>query len=462
MSGTAVPNLAGENEPLAGAATAADKPWLRVERRDRWRAICVLTLLLILSFIDRNILKLLIEPLRKDLGVTDLQVSLLVGISFSILYSISCVPFGYAADRLDRRKLVGGAVFCWSSMSILCGFAGNYWQLFAGRAGLGIGEAALQPSAASLIRDSFPPEQRARAFSIFGIGPLVGTAFAMLIGGYLYALAEAGAVRDIPFLGSLRPWQFCLVVPGIIGIGLAFLTLALKEPPRPPLGDDRPTFRALFRHMGQSRRAYILLFAAPTLWSLANSGWSAWLAAAIGRTWGISIGEIGKTAGLISLIVTPLGLVGLGFLIEWLTRRGRRDAVFQVTIAVQFINIVPAMMVFMAPSMEMMWWAYGISMLTNGSFQIAASSILTQITPSHLTGKTAALFSMVQNFLGLSIGPTIFALVAAGFFTGERAIVPAMMLCYGLFIALATALMTGLMMEVRRQRRLGSRDFVNS
>src|SRR5688572_26003688 len=163
----------------AGHASSASAegiagPWQSIGAIERWRLVAVLTLLLILSFLDRNILKLLIEPLRADLGVTDLQVSLLVGLSFSTLYSLSCLPFGFAADRVNRTKLLGAAVVCWSSMSVLCGFAGSYWQLFMGRAGLGIGEAALQPAAASLIRDSFPPDRRARAFSIFGIGPLVG------------------------------------------------------------------------------------------------------------------------------------------------------------------------------------------------------------------------------------------------------------------------------------------------
>jgi MFS family permease len=431
---------------------AAQEPWNTVGSGQRAWLVVVLTLLLILSFLDRNILKLLVDPLRHDLGITDLQVSLLVGLSFSILYSLSCIPFGHAADRHSRRSLIGGAVFLWSCMSMCCGLAGNYWQLFAARAGLGIGEAALQPNAVSLIRDSFPPDGRARAFSIFGIGPLVGSAFAMLIGGALFAAAEAGAFDGVPLLGGLRPWQIALVIPGMAGVVLALLAFTLREPPRPPRGGaSGPTFRDLFAHMGQRRRLHLLLFAGPTLWSLANSGWSAWMAAGIGRTWGLSPGEIGATAGLIGLVCTPIGLISLGFLIDRLTRRGNRDAIFHVTFAVQALHMLPAMAIFLAPSVEMMWIAYAAAALIASTVQILGSAVLTEVTPSHLVGKAAALYNMVQNFLGLAIGPTIFALAATGF-SGERAIVPAMMLCYALFIALASGVIALLMHERHRLR----------
>lgn len=454
---SSVPTVSSAPTSFASTAPggAIAGPWQAISNIERWRLVAVLTLLLILSFLDRNILKLLVEPLRADLGVTDLQVSLLVGLSFSTLYSLSCLPFGFAADRVNRSRLLGGAVVCWSSMSVLCGFAGSYWQLFAGRAGLGIGEAALQPTAASLIRDSFPPDQRARAFSIFGIGPLVGAALAMLAGGYLYALADSGAVSHVPILGDLKPWQFALVVPGVVGVLLAFLLLAVREPPRPPLAaTDRPTFRDLFRHMAKQRKFYFLLFAAPTMWSLAGSGWTAWMAAGMARTWGLTPGEIGKTAGMIALVATPIGLISLGSLMDAFTRRGHRDALLQITIVVQLLHMVPAMLIFAAPSLSMMWVAYGASMLITGTFQVAASSVLTEATPSHLIGKAVALFSMTQNFLGLAIGPTIFALVSEGFFEGPRAIVHAMIICYALFITIATGLIAMLMVERRRLRQV--------
>jgi MFS family permease len=134
------------------------------------------------------------------------------------------------------------------------------------------------------------------------------------------------------------------------------------------------------------------------------------------------------------------------------TRRGHRDALLQITIVVQVLHMVPAMLIFAAPSLSTMWMAYGASMLITGTFQVAASSVLTESTPSHLIGKAVALFSMTQNFLGLAIGPTIFALVSEGMFEGPRAIVHAMIICYALFITIATALVAWLMVERRGLR----------
>jgi MFS family permease len=429
----------------------AIEPWDRIGPLQRWWLVIVLTLLLILSFVDRNILKVVIEPVRHDLGVSDVQISILVGISFSMLYSVSCIPFGYLADRYPRRSLIGGAVLCWSFMSMYCGFAGSYAQLFAGRAGLGIGEAALQPSAISLIRDSFPPDRRARAFSIFGVGPLLGTSLSLLIGGALYAVAEGGWFGGVPVLGGLKPWQVALVVPGIAGAVLAVLVMTVFESPRSNAQKAGATFGDLFRHMRAHRRTYFLIFAGPTLWSLANSGWGAWMVAGIGRSWGLAPGMIGQTAGLIGLIATPAGLIGLGFLIDHLSRRGHRNAIFHVTIAVQFLHMIPAMAIFLMPSVGTMWIAYGASMLIASTIQILGSALLAEVTPPHLIGKAAALYGMVQNFLGLAIGPTIFALVAEGF-SGKRAIVHAMMLCYALFITLATTAITLLMFQRNRDR----------
>ncbi len=418
-----------------------DGPWRSVSPRQRWATAILMTMLFVLSFVDRNIIKLLVDPIRHDLGATDLQISLLVGLSFSMLYSVSCVPFGYASDIVSRRKLLAGAVAVWSTMSVLCGVASSYAQLFVARAGLGIGEAALQPSATSLIRDSFPPKARARPFSVFAIGPLVGSAMAMLIGGALFGLAEAGHVRDIPILGALRPWQFALVIPGLIGLVLAAAVLLIAEPARPPkAAGPTPGFRETWRHIRAHGGLYLLVFAAPTIWSLGNSGWTAWMAPAMGRRWGLSPVEIGATAGLIALSCASIGTIGWGFLIDALTARGKRDAIIQVPVLVIGLHLVPALAIFLMPTITGMWVAYGFSMLLTGPIQIAASTIIAERTPSHLIGKTIALFNMVQNFLGLAIGPTLFALVASGFFPGERGIIPAMMICYPLAMLASAAI----------------------
>lgn len=421
-------------------------PWTEIKPRQRWWTVTVLTLMVTLSFMDRNILKLLVEPVKADLGATDLQISLLVGLSFSALYSICCVPFGYLADIVNRRKLIGAAVFCWSMMGAMCGLATNYWQLFFGRMGLGVGEAALQPAAASLIRDSFPPASRPKAYSIVGAGPLLGGGVAMLVGGVLFAFASNGGTAGWPLIGHLRPWQFALLTPAVGGMLLALLLFTIKEPARPQ--DDaasRPTFGDMFAHMKSDRAFYLLIFTGPTLWSLAISGWTGWTAAAIGRTWGLTPGQIGPIAGPLSLVCTPIGLFVMGHIMEKLSQRGRRNAVLEVTLSVQALHMIPALLIFMAPTIELMWTAYGASMLITGTMQVAANTLLAERTPGRLMGKTVAVFNMIQNFLGLAIGPTVYALASRYAFGGEGGLVPAMMTCYSVFIGLSVIPMIVLM-----------------
>src|SRR5215469_1057436 len=147
----------------------------------QWYLVGVLTLIYILNYIDRGALNLILNPIKEDLHISDVQVSLLIGLSFAALYSFLSIPAGYLSDIMSRRLLLSGAIFFWSVMAALCGFAGNFWQLFLGRVGLGVGEAVLPPTAYSLLRDGVKPEHRARAFSTYHLGTGLGNAFGALI-----------------------------------------------------------------------------------------------------------------------------------------------------------------------------------------------------------------------------------------------------------------------------------------
>ncbi|MEJ0061514.1 MAG: MFS transporter [Terricaulis sp.] len=151
----------------------------------QWYMVGVLTLLFTLSFIDRSALNIVVEPIRQDLQITDVQMSVLIGFSFVSMYIVMSIPAGYIADLVSRRAMVGAAVTFWSSAAILCGAASNYWQLFAGRAALGAGEAAFPPAAYSMMKDGVDPRGRARAFAfinrasiwVMALGPLLEAAY---------------------------------------------------------------------------------------------------------------------------------------------------------------------------------------------------------------------------------------------------------------------------------------------
>ncbi len=403
--------------------------------------VTVLTLAYVLSYLDRQSLALIAQPVKLDLGITDLQLSLLMGLSFVILYSTLNIPGGYLADKYSRRGLVGMGIVVWSSMTVLCGFARSYWQLFLGRTGIGVGEAVLPPSAYSMMRDTFPREQRGRAFGIYHMGPLVGGGTALLVGGTLLGLATSGAIRDVPVLGHLKPWQFVIMVPGLFGFFIALLLLTVREPVRQTANEaGAPTFREALRCLHKDWRLHLPLWGATTLFTLAQGGLTGWLPTAIARSWKLPLPKIGHTLGPMQMILAPLGLFILGSIMDRLTRRGWPEAPVRVAI---LCTALAGLAIATLPAIENHLAAaavYAVAVFFYACFPMAGGATLAQITPGRLMGKLTALFFLVHNLLGLALGPVVVALLARTFFEGPGAIGRAMVLNFALSVSGGVAL----------------------
>lgn len=437
----------------AGGDAADDAAYPRGARP--WFLLSYLTLLFVLSFIDRNMMRSMVDPIRASLGISDVQIALLEGAAFATLYSIAIIPMGFAADRFNRRTVLGAAVVGWSGMTMLSGFASSYRMLFVSRMGLGVGEAALQPCAMSMIRDSFPPRRRAWPLAVYTTAPLVGSALALVIGGVLYGFAKSGGTRGIPILGGIEPWQFAMVVPGLVGLCLGLAIFLFREPRRVEAAasdsaGQGPGFRDSLRHMRGNAGLYFLLFSAMILWSLANTGWSAWLAPAIERQHGLPPEVVGPTAGTIALICSAIGSLGAGFLIDRRALAGDRDAVLKISIGLQVLQIVPVIGMFLAQGTTGVWICLALANLLIGSMPVAAFSILTEITPGHHIGKIVALFNLGQNFLGQTIGSAVFAFVGEEVIGGRLGIVWAIVACYPVIMAVSLGLSV-LLMRARRR-----------
>jgi MFS family permease len=172
----------------------------------------------------------LVEPLRGELHLSDVQIGILQGTAFAVLYSVIGLPFGRIADLVPRRNLLICAVALWSLGTILCGLSHSFGALFAARLLVGIGEAALAPAAMSLIGDYFPPQSRALPTGIFLTGMVVGGGGAIAVGGFLLNAAQHAAFSAIPVVGALAPWRAVLAVLGLAGFIVAALVLTLAEP----------------------------------------------------------------------------------------------------------------------------------------------------------------------------------------------------------------------------------------
>lgn len=213
-----------------GAPSADAAPWPSPLRA--WIVVGLLMVAYTSSFIDRQIMSLLVEPIRADLGITDTQFSLLAGLAFSIFYSVMGLPLGWLADRMSRRMIILVGMIAWSIMTALCGLATSFLALFIARVGVGIGEAALSPAAYSLISDYFPPERRARAISAYAMGPYLGSGLALIIGGQVIEAASRMGPFTIEGLGTFAPWQAVFFAVGLPGVIIALLFLLIREPER--------------------------------------------------------------------------------------------------------------------------------------------------------------------------------------------------------------------------------------
>src|ERR1700754_5038778 len=196
-----------------------------------WTVVAILIATAVLSYTDRQVLSLLVDPIRGELGITDTQVSLLLGTAFAVVYGIAGIPLGFLADRTSRRNLIFCGVLVWTIGTLTCGLSHPFGQLFAGRLVVGLGEAVLSPAAISLISDYFPPARRGVAVGCFLSGIAMGIGAAILIGGGVLHFVQLGALAGTP-LASQAPWRLLLVLIGAPGLLWAMGTGATREPVR--------------------------------------------------------------------------------------------------------------------------------------------------------------------------------------------------------------------------------------
>jgi MFS family permease len=197
-----------------------------------WYVVGILVLAYTFSFIDRQILSLLVGPMKRDLGISDTQMSLLQGFAFAVFYCLAGLPIGRMVDSRKRVNIISIGVFVWSVMTALCGTAHAYWQLFLYRMGVGVGEAALSPAAYSMIADYFPPKRLGFALGVYGMGVYIGAGLALIIGAAVIGLVSSGGDIVVPLFGEVYAWQLTFFVVGLPGILIALWVWTVREPER--------------------------------------------------------------------------------------------------------------------------------------------------------------------------------------------------------------------------------------
>jgi MFS family permease len=426
------------------AAPAVDAPWPSPLRA--WMVVGLLMVAYTSSFIDRQIMSLLVDPIRADLGISDTQFSLLAGLAFSIFYSVMGLPLGWVADRMSRRMLIIVGMIAWSVMTALCGLATSFLALFIARMGVGIGEAALSPAAYSLISDHFPPERRARAISAYAMGPYLGSGLALIIGGQVIEAASGLGAVTLPLVGELAPWQLVFLAVGLPGIPIALLFLLVREPVRrglAPQGSDTE----LLPFIKARRTLFLLLFLGFSVFGIAGISYLVWIPAVFIRVHGWTAGDIGVAYGLILLCTSVPGVYIGGWVSDRLLTRGHVDAPVRVAVWVM-LALVP--LVFITPLLPDARWviaSLAVVSLLFGMLNGLPGTSLQSVVPNQLRGQIVAAYFLIGTMMSLGIGPTIVAFVSDTVLGGPAKIGVALAVV-GAIATLASALM----LQVSRAR----------
>jgi MFS family permease len=387
-----------------------------------WYMVAVLCVAYTLSFVDRMILALLVEPIKRDLGISDTQIGLLHGLAFAIFYTTLGLPIARLADRTDRRRLIAIGVAFWSAMTAACGLAQGYAQLFLARVGVGVGEAALSPAAYSMIADAFPPDRLGRALGVYASAIYAGAGLALLVGGSIAVLASNAGAVHVPLVGAMQPWQITFLVVGLPGLLVAAWILSLREPPR--RGGPKPAepIPAVLAWLRRHARAYGCHFAGFALLSMTFNATIAWLPTLFVRVHGWTPGEAAFWIGSALLVFGTAGIIVGGVSADWWRRRGRPDGSLRVGVTsalglLPFAVAAPLMpnpawtVALLAPLMFFSAYAFG-----------AAAAGLQWITPPTMRAQVSALFLFVNNLVGIGMGPLATALLTDHVFRAPEAV----------------------------------------
>ena len=388
-----------------------------------WILVLILTFTYILSFVDRFILGLLIEPIKKDLGLSDTQIGLLLGPAFAIFYATMGVPLGWAADRLKRVWILASGIILWSFATAASGISKTFSHLFIARMSVGFGEATLNPCAFSMISDSFPPEKRGLPIAFYSAALSLGAAIASLLGAAILTWVQANENIILPILGQVTAWQLTFLILGIPGIFFGILFFFIREPMRIKTSNNLIQGRKanpldMFKYIAKKWRVFATFL--PIFCFLTITAYSqGWLAPMFQRTWGWSPRDYALINGFILLACGPLSINLAGWLSDRWYSKGHFDAPLLVAIIGALITIPSSILAPLMPSGE--WCFVILAINTVGLTWLSATGItaLVNIIPADIRAQIIAFYYMVISITGLMLGPTAVGLLTDNIF-GEQ------------------------------------------
>ena len=391
-------------QPEQAASAAVEYP----PARQAWYCVFALALAVMINFLDRGILTLLVEPIKHDLKLTDVQMSFIMGFAFTFFYAVLGLPVARLVDRKSRKLIMTVGITIWSVMTMFCGLATNFWHLFIARMGLGVGETTSGPSAYSLLSDYFPPQRLPRAISFMQVGFVLGTGLAMILGAWIIDFVGGHPDLSLPLVGHLHGWQMVLMFVGLPGLLVAAIMASVREPPRRGGAQAQPTpVAAIFRFILSHKLVYLPLFIGMGLRTAQMFGMQMWGPAFYGRTYGWSPSQVGYVSGLSIFVAMPIGLALGSWLAEHYWKTGVHDGNVRVVVWSTLISVPFGIA---GPLMPTPWLAVGCLLIANLTSIMAASpenAAIQTVTPNRLRGQMTFLFLFIMNVIGMGFGPMI-------------------------------------------------------
>ena len=431
-----------------------------------WTVVAILIATAVLSYTDRQVLSLLVDPIRGELGISDTQVSLLLGTAFAVVYGIAGIPLGFLADRTSRRNLIFAGVVVWSCGTLACGFSHSFGQLFAARIVVGLGEAVLSPAAISLISDYFPPSRRGTAVGFFLSGIAMGIGAAILIGGGVLHLVQLGVLTGTPFAGQ-PAWRLVLLLIGAPGLLWSLAILAIKEPARQATdipaepaevitGSD-PEVGAIIQSSSRLR-AGVAATSVPstptwrtTTWarvipiylvvaaaSLVDNAVGAWAPTLLIREFTRDPAQVGVQLGFL----LTAGFGGGVLLGGWLADRAGSRGGWSYKLGVCLLSgllILPVSLLIDVSQFNIVLLSVPLYFALSGIVTACGFSAILDVVPNRSRGLAMAISFFLNVALGAGLGPTAVALASDRVFGANAGLGPAITLTvaagYGIAIA---------------------------
>jgi MFS family permease len=436
-----------------------DRRGISTSTRYRCYVVALCAIAYVFSFIDRQIMTLLIEPVSVDLGLNDTQFGLLHGLAFALFYATMGIPIARLSDGHSRPLIIALGICSWSLATAACGLARSFTQLFVARIAVGVGEATLSPATYSMLADYFPKDQLGRAVAVYSTGSFVGAGLAFLVGGALIGIVPSLGLDGLPLIGGLHPWQLTFVVVGLPGVIIgALVWLTVRDPERrEDTADDATrtersvsTFSEVLAFCRAQRGVIVTHFVGFSFVSMTLYQLLAWSPAIFIRTHGLTSAQAGYLLGIVTLIASTTGVLASGWLNDSLRKRGRLDAPMMTGAIGGAGVILPIAFLPAAGSIPSAVALFSVALFF-ASFPMPPSTAVIQLlAPNRMRSRISAMFLFCNSLFGLALGSVLVGALNDYVFTSPTAVTRSVALVVGISAAAGAVILAGGMRPMRR------------